>query len=111
MDNKNLASEHTSEDLRVVRWNHNIRESGCVMRYWVPGEWNTIADYASRAVVADADGILNAEEQFELHIYALALGGGEGVGSGVGAADARACLLYTSPSPRDRTRSRMPSSA
>ena len=87
VDNKNLASEHTSKDLNVVRWNHSIRASGCVTRYWVPGDWNTIADYASRAVVADANGKLNDEEEFELHIYGLTLSAlvEEGEGSGAAA--------------------------
>ena len=70
-DNKNLASRAASEDLRVRRWQHDIACSGCVTRGWIPGKWNTIADYGSRAVQALPDVKLSEEEQFELSLCTL----------------------------------------
>ena len=70
-DNKNLSAQTDSQDQRVVRWQHDIKCSGCVVRRWTPGEWNTIADYGSRAVLAQPDAQLSEEEKFELHLYAL----------------------------------------
>jgi hypothetical protein len=61
--------------------------TGCGIVYWYPGEWNTIADFGSRSVVAVPDGTLSEEEQFETHIYAL-VGEGEGPGSQAAAAGA-----------------------
>ena len=69
-DNKNLTFNVTSKDLRVVRWQQDIFDAGCVTRYWIKGEWNTISDYGSRAVHAAPDGILSSEEEHEMHIYA-----------------------------------------
>ena len=77
-DNKNLAAVTDSEDLRVRRWQHDIACSGCITRVWVKGEFNTIADYGSRAVQAAPGAALSDVEQFELHIYALSLEGGGG---------------------------------
>ena len=70
-DNKNLAARAESEDLRVRRWQHDIACSGSVSRGWIPGKWNTIADYGSRAVQALPDMKLSEEEQFELNLCAL----------------------------------------
>ena len=70
-DNRNLSSEAKSADGRVTRWQQEIKDSGCVQRYWLPGEWNTIADYGSRAVVADPVAKLSEEEDFERYIYSL----------------------------------------
>ena len=78
-DNKNLSREADSEDLRVRRWQHDINCAGCVKRWWVKGNWNTIADYGSRSVHADASATLSEEERFEMHLYAL-MEGGEGPG-------------------------------
>ena len=69
-DNKNLGRTE-SADQRVTRWEKDITASGCHKRCWIPGKWNTIADYGSRAVRADADAKLSEEEEFELHIYAM----------------------------------------
>ena len=83
-DNKNLATHADSADARVVRWQQNIRDAGCDVRYWIPGEWNTIADYASRSVRARPDAALSAEEAFEMHIYGLMCAGGEAQGASTG---------------------------
>ena len=69
-DNKNLSSAAES-DIRIVRWQNEIRDSGCAVRYWVPGKWNTIADYGSRSVMPSPEATLSEEEQHELHIYAV----------------------------------------
>ena len=70
-DNKNLATDTVSEDHRVARWLHDIMSSGCVRRFWLKGEFNTIADYGSRAVQANPMGRLSEEEEFEMHIYGM----------------------------------------
>jgi len=69
-DNKNLSFNVNSKDLRVVRWQQDINDAGCVTRYWIPGEWNTISDYGSRSVHAKPDEALSAEEAHEMYIYA-----------------------------------------
>ena len=69
-DNKNLSYNVKSKDLRVVRWQQDITDAGCVTRYWIPGEWNTISDYGSRSVLPKPDGALSAEDAHEMHIYA-----------------------------------------
>ena len=74
-DNRNLATEAESADVRVARWQSEIRTSGCLTRYWVPGVWNTIADYGSRTVQPQPAAPLSSEEEFELHLYALLEGG------------------------------------
>jgi hypothetical protein len=57
-DNKNLASEGTvSADRRVERWKLEIAEVGGVEKHWIPGEWNLIADVASRSVVPSAETV------------------------------------------------------
>ena len=78
-DSQNLAARTDSADKRVQRWQLDINAAGCITRRWIPGEWNTIADYGSRAVVPDATAVLSEEEQFELHLYSIALGEGEDV--------------------------------
>ena len=85
-DNKNLSAATESADARVVRWKHDIQCSGAHMQSWVPGDWNSIADYGSRSVVPRPNETLNADEQFELHLYAMVedgglVGGKEGVGA------------------------------
>ena len=70
-DNKNLMSDVDSEDLRVTRWLHDMRSTGCVTQYWLKGSFNTIADYGSRAVVAAPDGALSKEDAFQGYIYGL----------------------------------------
>ena len=72
VDNRNLATEATSEDVRISRWQQEIRDSGCAVRFWIPGSWNTIADYGSRSVVADSGAVLSEEEDFERYVYTLA---------------------------------------
>jgi hypothetical protein len=69
-DNKNLGRT-VSADKRVTRWELDITASGCHKRGWIPGQWNTIADYGSRVVRANADAKLSEEDEYELHIYAL----------------------------------------
>jgi len=83
-DNKNLAAVADSKDKRVVRWQNDIKTSGCIQRGWIPGEWNSIADYGSRAVLASPDRPLSKDEEFETYIYSLSKG--EGVGRGGNAA-------------------------
>ena len=69
-DNKNLASYAESKDLRVVRWQQDIRDTGATVRGWIKGELNTIADYGSRAVVANPTATLSEEQTFDLGIFA-----------------------------------------
>ena len=75
-DNKNVAAEAKSDDLRVRRWQADIYATPCVRRGWIPGHWNSIADHASRAVVTDTTLPLTAEERFELYVYAFKTEGG-----------------------------------
>lgn len=70
-DNKNLSSLADSEDLRVVRWQHEIRDSGAIVRRWHPGHYNTIADFASRTVNHDGGTEPPPDEAFESYIYAI----------------------------------------
>jgi hypothetical protein len=70
-DNKNLTSLAESADARVVRWQADIVNAGVRMRFWIPGDWNTIADYASRVVVAKPTADLSEEEQHEMYVYAI----------------------------------------
>jgi len=70
-DNANLAAQKASVDSRIIRWKQDVEHAGVTQRQWIPGAWNTIADYGSRSVVADKDATLSEEEKFELHIYAL----------------------------------------
>ena len=72
VDNRNLATEAMSEDNRISRWQQEIKDSGCAVRYWIPGSWNTIADYGSRSVVADPSASLSVEDDFERYVYTLA---------------------------------------
>jgi hypothetical protein len=69
-DNKNLGRTESADE-RVTRWEKDISASGCHKRGWIPGQWNTIADYGSRAVRANPDAKLSEEEEYELHIYAM----------------------------------------
>jgi hypothetical protein len=70
-DNKNLASDVDSADLMVRRWKREIKCSGCITHYWIPGSWNTIADYGSRAVQANPAGQLSVEEEYEDYLNAI----------------------------------------
>jgi hypothetical protein len=74
-DNRNLAGRTASADPRVQRWQDDIRDSGAIERAWVPGEWNAIADYASRVAKAEPLGTLPREEEFENYIYFMGTGG------------------------------------
>jgi hypothetical protein len=58
----------------VQRYQFDIDTSGCVQRQWVPGDWNTIADYGSRAVVADP-APLSSTQFLEATLFALSEGG------------------------------------
>jgi hypothetical protein len=42
LDNKTIASNAASEDRRILRWQAEIRDTGCVELGWLPGEFNTI---------------------------------------------------------------------
>lgn len=86
-DNKNLAAEAESDDPRIIRWRQNMVDSGCERKGWIPGEWNTIADYASRTVVADPNAALNAEEEFEMHLYSIVSAAAAAVEAGSGTTD------------------------
>jgi len=70
-DNKNLSTDVTSEDHRVSRWLHDIMSTGAVRMHWLKGQFNTIADYGSRAVQADPTGQLTATEKHEMNILGL----------------------------------------
>ena len=72
-DNKNLSGIADSQDLRVWRWQRDVIDAGCVVRYWKPGEWNTIADYGSRTVVSDETIALTEEETHEMYIYGMTM--------------------------------------
>ena len=70
-DNKNLSSLADSADKRIVRWQQEVRDSGAIRRRWVPGNYNTIADYGSRTVVPDLEYKMSEEEKFEMYIYSM----------------------------------------
>lgn len=72
-DNKNLASDTESVDVRIQRWKELIRASGA-RREWIPGEWNTIADYGSRVVMPKPEAPLPPEEVIEQHLYGKFVG-------------------------------------
>jgi len=97
-DNKNLSAAAES-DVRIVRWQNEIRDSGCSVRFWVPGSWNTIADYGSRSVLPSPDATLSEEEQHELHIYAVMVDAAEARARGgfVSAAGAGTCGVGALP--------------
>ena len=76
-DNKNLSTFRQSKDLRVVRWLQEIRWTDSLIEEWIPGAWNTIADYGSRAVEYQPNGPM--ADVFEHYIYALQMGEGEGL--------------------------------
>jgi hypothetical protein len=69
-DNRNLTADTQSADLRIRRWTEAIRSAG-VTKVWTPGEYNTIADYASRVAHADPDAELSAAQKFEAYVYGL----------------------------------------
>jgi hypothetical protein len=54
-----------------------------VEKRWIPGNWNSIADYGSRCVQAQPEAALTAEQQFECNFFALLQ---EGRGGGAGEA-------------------------
>ena len=70
-DNKNLSFKRKSVDPRVRRWQEDIAQSGCVERFWVPGEWNTIADHGSRVAIADPTKAPDADMASEMYIYGV----------------------------------------
>lgn len=70
LDNKNIASNAASEDRRILRWQAEIRDTGCVELGWTPGEYNTIADFGSRSVTPSGEG-MSADEAFDARIYAI----------------------------------------
>lgn len=70
-DNRNLATTGGSADPRITRWQEDIRVYGGVRRGWIPGDWNSIADYASRVVAADPAAELTEEQQHELYVQRL----------------------------------------
>lgn len=72
-DNKNLAGIATSKEPKVARWQADITAYGALQRSWIPGDWNSIADYASRVVTADPGAKLSAAEVHELRIDAVVL--------------------------------------
>jgi hypothetical protein len=72
-DNKNLSEDTVSKDPRVVRWRHDIDCSGVREQWWIPGDENSIADYASRSV-RPVEAEMNAEDAFEMYLYAMAGG-------------------------------------
>jgi transposase InsO family protein len=69
-DNRNLASGASSADMRIRRWNEAIDAAG-VKRIWTPGEYNAIADHASRVARSDPDAKLSSDEAFETYLYHL----------------------------------------
>ena len=72
-DNRNLACDHASEDLRVTRWQLEISDAGAIQRQWLPGEYNTIADHGSRSVLPNPAAAPDADEAFNSYIYALTI--------------------------------------
>lgn len=72
-DNKNLSAIVDSRDPRVARWQEDIEATMTVQRQWVPGEWNTIADFGSRTVRADPAAALTEEEADAFRIDAVKL--------------------------------------
>ena len=66
-----MSSLADSADKRIVRWQQEVRDSGAVRRRWVPGNYNTTADYGSRTVVPDLEHKMSEEEKFEMHIYSM----------------------------------------
>ncbi len=78
-DNRNLAGFADSADTRVRRWQEDIKNSGVDQRSWIPGEWNTIADYGSRSVRPDPTATLSPQQQADMALFSLE--GGEGGGA------------------------------
>lgn len=70
-DNKNLSYRVESEDVRVRRWALDIACSGAIVRQWLPGKWNTVADYGSRVMHAEPETALTQSEEYDMHIYAM----------------------------------------
>ena len=69
-DNKNLSALAESQDPRVVRYQNDITMCGVVLRQWIPGDWNSIADYGSRAVVSSAAPMSTSQER-DASLFAL----------------------------------------
>ena len=76
-DNRNLSSLHDSEDLRIQRWQQEISDAGAITRQWVPGDYNTIADHASRTVYANPTSSPTEEDIFHSYIYSISSEKGE----------------------------------
>jgi hypothetical protein len=72
-DNRNLSHITVSLDARVARWQERIRAWGAaiVQRGWIPGDWNTIADYGSRVVNPDREALLSPDEELEARVDAI----------------------------------------
>jgi hypothetical protein len=60
-DNRNLAADCESEDVRLRQWKEQVRSTGVDIR-WIPGFFNAAADYGSRAVRAEPNTPLTEEE-------------------------------------------------
>ena len=76
-DNRNLSALHDSEDLRIQRWQQEISDAGAITRQWVPGDYNTIADHASRTVFPNPMTAPTEEEKFHSYIYSISSEKGE----------------------------------
>ena len=70
-DNRNLSALADSADLRIVRWQAEVRDAGAHIKRWIPGHYNTIADYGSRSVEPDPASALTPTEAFDMTIYSL----------------------------------------
>jgi hypothetical protein len=70
-DNRNLVGKIESADPRVQRWRDDIKWAGVHEQRWIPGKWNTIADYGSR-IVQPVERPLTSDEEFEMRISAIA---------------------------------------
>ena len=78
-DNKNWTADAASADKRVARWQREVYDSGARVKIHIPGDWNTITDHGSRAMLPDPAGQLTPEQEYEMHIYGMPLETEEGV--------------------------------
>lgn len=74
-DNKNLSADIESADAKVKRWKLEMACEGITEVRWVPGEWNTVADYGSRVARPTGvdDDTLPPWQRYELGIFAIAV--------------------------------------
>lgn len=74
-DNKNLAKPMEagidSADVVIQRWLWEVECTGFTRRSWVPGFFNTIADFGSRAINPEPHATLSDEEKFDLRIFSI----------------------------------------